>query len=266
MPSGARSTLPWRWGGGGGFAERWVVCQRSGSARRGRRARPRRRREAGSRAHACFPTQERCGTHSPHGRHGRGTDHRNTRTHWHEACRPGKHKIMSHVRRLLGSVVWEADAGREHSYTERTVTQAEAPRLRRWDEGSQARQTAGCPRLSGSKAALWAQGRHTPHAILHQSLPGTGSKGKIRASSQQGQALGPFLSPTAPPRQVLSQGTATPRRSRSFNPELTRTRRTASATPVSSSRTEPSRSKEQSTLTSLLHKDARTDEQRREAV
>lgn len=113
-------------------------------------------------AHACFPTQEGCGTHSPHGRHGKGTSHRNTRTHRHEACRPGKHKIMSHVRCLLCLVVWEADAGREHGYTEQTVTQAEAPRLRCWDKGSQARQTTGCTRLSGSKAALWAQERHIP--------------------------------------------------------------------------------------------------------
>lgn len=49
-------------------------------------------------------------------------DHRNTPTHWHKACRPGKHKRMSQVHRLLCLVIWEADACRERHYTEPTVT------------------------------------------------------------------------------------------------------------------------------------------------
>lgn len=206
-PSGARSTLPrWR-GGGGGFAEPWVVRQRSGS---GRRREGQALQEEGGRkkAHARFPTQEGCGTyslHSPHGRHGRGTGHRTTRTHRYEACRPGKHKIMSHVRRLLCSVVWEADAGREHGYTDRTVTPAEAPRLRCWDERSQARQPAGCTRLSGSKAALWAQERHIPRNPAPESAQDP-SKGQDQGFLPAGPSPGALPVPHGPTQAGAQPG------------------------------------------------------------
>lgn len=74
-PSGARSTLPWGWGGRKMGSPAKVTLWKES-----RGARPGRRREAGSRAHACFPT------HSPHGLHRRGAP--TTGTHEHAGTKP----------------------------------------------------------------------------------------------------------------------------------------------------------------------------------
>lgn len=191
--------------------ERWAACQRSRSGRRGRRARPRGRREAGSRAHACFLTQEGCGTHSPHSLHRRGAP--TTETHQHAGTRPADQESTRECPKSTVSSVWlfgkRMPAGNAITQREQGLWE-EAPRLRHCSEGSQARQTAGCTPLSGNKAALWARGRHTSHSAqsLRQNLPGAQFKGQERRASSQPAGPNPGALPasTAPPRQVRRRG------------------------------------------------------------
>lgn len=63
-----------------------------------RGAKPRRRREAGSRAHACFPT------HSPHGLHRRGAP--TTGTHEHTGTKPADQESTTECPQFAISSVW----------------------------------------------------------------------------------------------------------------------------------------------------------------
>lgn len=74
------------------------------------------------------------GTHTHLLSHQAGTQHPQpvgpAQKHGHRACTHRKHKTISQVRLLLCLVIWEEDACREHDYTEQTMTQEQAPRLR----------------------------------------------------------------------------------------------------------------------------------------